>query len=160
MIYHFVFQLLDVVMTKFIKSILILSFIIFSISASYAAQKTYGSVSAKFIKNYDGDTITVNIPGYPAIVGKAMRIRVNGIDTPEMRGKCKKEKTLARNAKNLVNSILRSAKTVELKNMKRGKYFRIVADVYADNKNLSDILIKNNLAVYYNGGHKSKDWCA
>jgi endonuclease YncB( thermonuclease family) len=43
--------------------------------------------------------------------------------------------------------------------MQRGKYFRIVADVYADNQSLADELIKNNLAVRYNGGTKVKDWC-
>ena len=43
--------------------------------------------------------------------------------------------------------------------MKRGKYFRIVADVYDDhNRSLADELIRNNLAVPYDGGHKV-DWC-
>jgi micrococcal nuclease len=58
----------------------------------------------------------------------------------------------------LVNSLLKNAKVIELKNMKRGKYFRIVADVYYDGKNLAEILIKNKLAVKYDGGTKTKDW--
>jgi len=42
--------------------------------------------------------------------------------------------------------------------MKRGKYFRILADVEADNINLADLLLKKGLAVPYNGGTKI-DWC-
>jgi endonuclease YncB( thermonuclease family) len=49
--------------------------------------------------------------------------------------------------------------SIELKNMQRGKYFRIVADVHVDDKNLADMLIENNLAVRYDGGTKIKDWC-
>lgn len=41
--------------------------------------------------------------------------------------------------------------------MKKGKYFRIVADVYLDNKSLTEMLINNNLAVFYNGGKKIKN---
>ena len=124
----------------------------------FAATKNYGNTKCTFIKNYDGDTITVNILDYPPIVGKNISIRVNGIDTPELRTKSDKEKQLARTAKRLVNGLLKNAKTIELKNMQRGKYFRIVADVYYDGKNLGDILIKNKLAVEYDGETKTKDW--
>lgn len=108
---------------------------------------------------YDGDTFRVNINSYPKVIGYRMAIRVNAIDTPELRGKCKKEKQLARKAKQLTVSILRGAKQIELRNVQRGKYFRIVADVYADGKSLGEQLIKNDLAVKYNGVTKTKDWC-
>ena len=39
--------------------------------------------------------------------------------------------------------------------MKRGKYFRITADVIADDKNLSDLLIKAGTAIRYDGGKKT-----
>ena len=124
----------------------------------YASRKNYGDTKCTFIKNYDGDTITVNISDYPPIVGKNISIRVNGIDTPELRTKSDKEKELARTAKRLVNSLLKNAKVIELRNMQRGKYFRIVADVYYDGKSLADVLLKNKLAVEYDGGTKTKDW--
>ena len=44
------------------------------------------------------------------------------------------------------------------KNVKRGKYFRILADVYADGVSVADELIKNDFAVKYDGGTKI-DWC-
>jgi len=43
--------------------------------------------------------------------------------------------------------------------MKRGKYFRIVADVSIDGKSLAKSLINAKLAVIYDGGKKTKDWC-
>lgn len=132
---------------------------ILTISFLYSKQ-TYGNIIVdEIVSIYDGDTFRVNINSYPPIIGKKMSIRVNGIDTPEMRGKCKQEKTLARKAKQLTVSKLRGAKVVELRNMQKGKYFRIVADVFVDNESLADTLIKNELAVKYNGGKKQKDWC-
>ena len=42
--------------------------------------------------------------------------------------------------------------------MQRGKYFRILADVYIDGKNLADDLIKAGHARSYDGG-KRLGWC-
>ncbi len=115
-------------------------------------------VIEKVTSIYDGDTFRVNIKGYPKIIGHRMSVRILGIDTPEIRTNCKKEKQLARAAKKLTVSLLRDAKVIELRNIRRGKYFRILADVYVDNISIGDELIKNNLAVSYNGGPKI-DWC-
>jgi micrococcal nuclease len=124
------------------------------------AEKTYGSVTiAEVTSIYDGDTFIAKIPDYPPIIGQHIGIRINGVDTPEMRGKCEQEKVLARKAKQYTVTKLRNAKKIELRNMKRGKYFRIVADVYADGINIGDGLVKDGLAVVYNGGKKSKHWC-
>jgi len=116
------------------------------------------AVVDKVTSVYDGDTFRVNIKGYPDIVGHRMAVRILGIDTPEMRAKCDKEKKLARKAKKLTVSLLRDAKRIELKNIKRGKYFRLLADVYVDGMLISSELIKRDLAVKYDGGTKI-DWC-
>jgi len=34
-----------------------------------------------------------------------------------------------------------------------------VADVYADEVNVGVVLVKESLAVVYDGGKKVKDWC-
>lgn len=140
------------------KSIFIL---LISISLIIPQEKqTYNNITIdKVISIYDGDTFRVNINSYPGIIGENISIRVNGIDTPELRTKCKKEKLLARKAKQLTVSTLRGAKIIELRNLQRGKYFRIVADVYVDDISLGDTLIHNNLAVRYDGGTKIKNWC-
>lgn len=123
--------------------------------------KEYGNIKVDEVtKVYDGDTITVNINSYPPIVGEKLSIRINGIDTPEIRGKYNQEKSLAIEAREFVKELLKNSNSITLKHIKRGKYFRIVADVYIDNNiSVADELIKANLAVVYDGGKKTKDWC-
>lgn len=114
----------------------------------------------RYIKNYDADTITVEIPGVHPILGEKIGIRVNGIDTAEMKGKLPCENDAARAAQRLVENLLKNAKMINLKNVARDKYFRILADVEIDGKLLSDVLMKNHLAYEYHGGTKEKiDWC-
>ena len=69
------------------KPIQLLFILLISISVQAAPQ--YGTVTvSKVISVYDGDTFRVNIASLPPIVGKNIAIRVNGVDTPEIRGKC------------------------------------------------------------------------
>ena len=79
---------------------------------------------------------------------------MNGIDTPEMRDKRPHIKKIAQKAKQFAVELLRSGDPVELRNMKRGKYFRIVADVYIGGRSLGEELIRAGLAKPYDGGKK------
>ena len=125
-----------------------------------AHAKSFGdSEGAVYVRNYDGDTITFNLPDLHPIIGEKISIRVNGIDTPEIKGKCKKEKYEAQQARDLVADILRDAEKITLKNMKRGKYFRIAADVIIDGENLADMLIEAGMAIKYDGRKKNHKWC-
>ena len=137
---------------RLITSLLI--FISFTVNA-----KDYGNITVKEVTSiYDADTFRVNIKGYPAIAGERIPIRVLGVDAPELRGKCESEKIKARQAKQFTVQALRSAKTIELHNIQRGKYFRILADVYVDGVSLADGLIKSGHARVYDGG-KRFGWC-
>ncbi|UFS62738.1 thermonuclease family protein [Sulfurimonas sp. HSL-3221] len=143
-----------------IKTLAILLLLTALLSAISIHEKDFGNVRiAEVTSIYDGDTFRVNILGYPGIIGERIPIRLNGIDTPEIRGKCDKEKILARKAKQYTVHALRAANTIELRHMKRGKYFRIVADVYVDGRSLARGLITSGFAVPYDGGRKTKDWC-
>lgn len=120
--------------------------------------KTFRCV--KYLKNHDGDTITFEIPGVHPLLGHKISVRVNGLDTPEIRGKLPCEKQAARAAKQLMENILKNAKVIDIENPSRDKYFRILGDVIVDGKSLSQILLKNKLAYVYNGQMKRKiDWC-
>ena len=99
------------------------------------------------------------LSGLHPIIGEKISIRVNGIDTPEIKGKCEKEKYDAQQAKEMVADILKDAEKIELKNMERGKYFRIAADVIVDGESLGDMLIEAGMAVRYDGGKKTHKWC-
>ncbi len=97
------------------------------------------------------------------LFGHNIPIRVEGIDTPEIRGRCQKEKDLAYEARDLVRGILDNAQTITLTiddNPKevRGKYFRIVGRLIADDVDISDLLIERQFAVLYDGGTKVQDW--
>lgn len=128
-------------------------------AAVLAGPPTYGNAVVDQVRTvYDGDTFFADIKGWPPVAGQHIGIRVYGIDTPEMRGKCPEEKELARKAKQRAVELLRAANTVELRNLRRDKYFRLLAEVYVDGKNLGDSLIKEGLAVPYYGKTKTS-WC-
>jgi len=129
------------------------------ISFNSQAAPQYGTVTvSKVISVYDGDTFRVDINSLPPIVGKNIAIRVNGVDTPEIRGKCQYEKNLALEARDFVRDKLSNAKEIKLTNLQRGKYFRVVANVLVDGVSLEQELLDNKLAYRYDGGRKLS-WC-
>lgn len=114
----------------------------------------------KFLKNYDGDTLTFDVPGVHPLIGKKISVRVAHLDTPEIKGKLPCEKEAARTAQRLIESLLKNATRIDLANVERDKYFRILADVIVDGRSVKDLLMKNSLAYNYEGGTKLKvDWC-
>ena len=136
-----------------------LYFLICFLSLNTYAAKQYGSVTvSKVISVYDGDTFRVNIDSLPPILGKNIPVRLEGVDTPEINGKCQYEKDLALEARDFVRSKLSNAVEILLNDLQRGKYFRIVAKVYIDGVSLEEELLQNGLAYQYNGGKKS-NWC-
>jgi len=133
--------------------------LVLCLSLQVHATPQYGTVIvSKVINVYDGDTFRVNIDSLPPIVGKNIAIRVNGIDTPEIRGKCQYEKNIALEARDFVRSRLANAKEIKLTNLQRGKYFRVVANVVVDGVSLERELLDNELAYKYSGGRKLS-WC-
>lgn len=123
-----------------------------------AADKTYGSVTVtEVVAIYDGDTFTVNIADWPPIIGERVKVRIAGIDCPEMRDDRPEVKALARQAKQFTVARLRAAQTVELRDMRRDKYFRILADVYCDGESLGEMLLAAGHAKVYEGG-KRPQW--
>ena len=124
-----------------------------------AADRDFGSVRVDEVTSvYDADTFRVNIHGWPALIGENMPIRADGFDAPEIRGKCEKEKEGARVARELTVKALEDAKIIELRHMRRGKYFRIIADVYVDGQSLKELHLKAGTARPYSGGHR-EGWC-
>jgi micrococcal nuclease len=135
-------------------SLLVILSQLFSIPA-YAGARTYGDVVvSQLVAVHDGDTFKVNIAGWPPIIGDSVLVRINGIDTPELKGESEYERNLADKARLYAENRLRNAKVITLKNMKRDKYFRILADVYVDKWSLGKELVRVGLAVEYDGGKK------
>ena len=108
---------------------------------------------------YDGDTLRVTVHDWPPLFGRSIPVRVRGVDTPEIRGRCPYEKRKAIAARDFVRRHLFTSQSIVLRDVTRGKYFRIVADVYVDGVNLSETLIKSGHGRAYDGGRR-EFWCA
>ena len=116
----------------------------------------YPITFGKVIKVYDGDTITI-ASRLPNTDGPIYRfsVRLNGIDTPEIRGKSVAEKELAIVVRDALRELI-MGKVVELRNVANEKYGRILADVYLDSVSINDWLVEQNFAVPYTGGKKMR----
>jgi endonuclease YncB( thermonuclease family) len=108
----------------------------------------------------DGDTLKAVIVGFPDPLHN-VSIRVMGVDTPEERSKCPNEKARANLAKAFVQEQLKMTQHVTLKNLTWDKYGgRILAEVFFDGRDLSQLLLEKHFAVPYHGEKKSFDWCS
>jgi endonuclease YncB( thermonuclease family) len=119
---------------------------------------TFPIKGGRVIKVYDADTITIasKLP-YDDSPMYRLSVRLNGIDTPEMKGKgvLDDEKEAAKMARDFVSNLVLN-KYVRLENIESEKYGRILADVYIGNIHLNEILLKERFAVKYDGGTKIK----
>lgn len=111
--------------------------------------------NGKVIKVYDGDTITIasklpirNSPVY------RFSVRLNGIDTPEMKTKDENEKEIAQKAKEHLSGLIMD-KMVTLKEVKTEKYGRLLAEVYYKDIHVNSNMVVNRYAVKYDGGTKN-----
>lgn len=100
---------------------------------------------ATVTKVYDGDTITCDIDCGFGVVLMKQKIRMYGLNAPEVRGESKEQGIISRDK--LRERIL--GKEIRLKTIKdkKGKYGRYIATVYLDSENINDWLVENNLAV-------------
>jgi micrococcal nuclease len=115
---------------------------------------TFPIEGGRVIKVYDGDTITIasKLPFKESPLYR-LSVRLNGIDTPEIKGKDEDEKTAAKITRDALSALIFN-KYVTLKNIQSEKYGRILADVYLGELHLNEWLIKEKYAVKYDGGTK------
>ena len=115
---------------------------------------TFPIEGGRVIKVYDGDTITIasKLPFADSPLYR-LSVRLNGIDTPEIKGKTEDEKLAAKQTRDALAGLILN-KYVTLKNIQTEKYGRILADVYFGDLHLNEWLIKEKYAVKYDGGTK------
>ena len=102
-----------------------------------------------WIRCYDGDTCTFTLPGVHPFFGEKISVRIRGIDTPEIRGKCEAEKQQAKAARDFLRNLLRDAQRIDLVDAERGKYFRIIATVQADGVDVVPLMIERGMGRAY-----------
>lgn len=115
--------------------------------------------NVKFHRCYHAHSCFVTIPGVPDIFGDILLIRLEGIETPEILGKCEEEKKLAKEARNYVNTILENAREIDLFNLERGEHFNLIAKIMVNGKNISELMIKKKFAVPSSEKNPKPDWC-
>lgn len=100
--------------------------------------------SAKVTKVYDGDTITCDVDLGFDINMSNQKIRLYGIDAPELRGPKRTFGIVSRDS--LRKWIL--GKDIELQTIqdKKGKYGRYLGIIYIEGENINDKLVSLNLA--------------
>jgi|TARA_B110000967_G_scaffold201641_1_gene239233 micrococcal nuclease len=113
----------------------------------------------KVIKVYDGDSITIVAKPYENYPAYRFSVRLNGIDTPELRTHDENEKKHGYIARDALSAKILN-KIVVLKNVGSEKYGRLLADIYFDDENICEWMVIQGYAVRYDGGTKvkPKEW--
>ena len=118
-----------------------------------------GPIAARVISVVDGDTLRVRARIW---LGQEVEtaVRLDGVDAPELRGACPRERELARRARDYLKVRLTLGQVI-LRDIRFGKYAgRVVARVSApDGTDLSAMLIAAALGQSYNGRRRAT-WCA
>ena len=105
----------------------------------------------------DGDTFRARVEIWPGIE-TVTAVRLRGIDTPELRGKCQAEKDKAIAARERLRALL-AAGPVQLFHVEPDKYSgRVDATVTVNGRELGQVLVSEGLARPYTGGTR-QGWC-
>ena len=126
--------------------------------SKFATKDIFTLTPDQIVEVYEGDTFKIDLPSQHPLFGDDISVRVLGIDTPEMKGTSDEVKALAMQAREITEKVLKGAERIELRNPQRGKYFRIIAEVWIDGESLADKLKAKGLAKEYDGEGARPEW--
>jgi len=121
-------------------------------------------VEVRVINCYDGDTCTlagtagVRPDGAEHVPTGPLRVRIRGVDAPEIRGQCPAEADLAREARDFTTAFLATGAVLLVTRWRTDRYGRLLADFRTDRGLLSEALLTRGLAHPYDGGRR-RGWC-
>ncbi|MEY4402178.1 MAG: hypothetical protein RIR91_213 [Verrucomicrobiota bacterium] len=105
----------------------------------------------------DGDTFRARLEVWPG-VEVTTAVRIAGIDTPEIKGKCASERERAILARERLRALL-ALGPVEVREVTLDKYAgRVDAFVVAGGRPVGEVLVQEGLARPYSGGARA-GWC-
>ena len=109
----------------------------------------------KMVKVVDGDTIDVDIDLGFGVWMRNQRIRMLGIDTPESRTRDLEEKKYGLAAKDfLIKWTNAGGLTLKTHKDDRGKFGRILGEIWCFDTNVNEKMIEEHHAVRYTGQSK------
>lgn len=117
-----------------------------------------GPVRARVLRVIDGDSLLVEARIW---LGQNIEttVRLLGVDAPELRARCDREKSLAVESKAFVETHI-GGKDVMLRRIQFGKFAnRVLAQVFTpEGDDLGAVLVYAGLARLYEGGER-QGWC-
>jgi len=130
---------------------------------AHGEERLTGPLSAQVLRVLDGDTLEVRAQIW---LGQAVttRVRLAGVDAPELSGKCPDEKALAARARAFLSARIGAAADapgqVVLRDVRYGKFAgRVLARVETPRgEDLAGGLISAGLARPYSG-RRRQSWC-
>jgi micrococcal nuclease len=109
------------------------------------------------VRVIDGDTVDVNISLGFGIWKKNERIRLEGLDTPEVRTRDDREKFFGVVAKNKLKELLDRDATLVLRSYDTGKFGRTLGDfLLPDGSTAVEYLIDNHYGVEYDSENREE----
>ena len=109
---------------------------------------TVASLPKVLINNcYDGDTCTTF---------KGETIRLACIDTPELKGR-NANPIPAKSAKNFLNTLVANQE-VYIKRITKDRYGRTVAELFKDEENIQQLIVKKGFGIIYKKYSHQCDW--
>ncbi len=113
---------------------------------------------AEVVRVIDGDTFEARVKVWPGMEA-VTRVRLRGVDAPEMKARCDDERVKALAAKDALSQML-SEGAVDLANVSQDKYGgRVDADASTSNtRDVGEALVMRGLARRYDGGRRMS-WC-
>jgi micrococcal nuclease len=128
-------------------------------SPATATEVIFGPYAGRVTSVIDGDTLEVRVMVW---LGQEVvtRVRIDGIDTPEKRGKCQREKDMAEQARAMTEQLLADSE-IALYDIQNDKYGgRVRARVVTrSGEDIGQMLIKSGLARPYKGEAR-QPWCS
>jgi len=107
-----------------------------------------GTAQAARIRAVDGDTLALG----------RERVRIVGLDTPELHGRCERETVLARAAQRRMAQLV--AGGVTLRPYGRDRFGRLLAVVRDKRgRDVAGVMIREGLARPYDGRGRRGGWC-
>lgn len=108
----------------------------------------------------DGDTFAINGKSMGIAKQLPWKVRIRHIDTPEIKGKCMKERLYALKAKERLEVLLmQSVEPIRFTDLGHDKYGgRLLATVHIGKNDVAKVLINEGLARPYEA-KKKKSWC-
>ena len=102
---------------------------------------------AKVVNVYDGDTITVDIDLGLKVWVRDEKLRLYGINAPELKGK---ERDKGLESRDHLRDILPTGSVITIRTIKdkKGKYGRYLAEIFVDDVNVNEKMVDDGFAVF------------